>query len=71
MRTFYRPAIRTSRLQDIAYVNALDDQDTIVFLYLSPDFSNKVSRFQRNLTRCQRAGKSAGESATRSGYDVI
>ena len=71
MRTFYHLAIRASRLQDIAYVNAPDDQNTIVFLYLSADFSNKVSRLQINLARCQRAGKSAGQSATRSGYDVV
>ncbi len=46
--------------QPIRHVNTSDDQNTAVLANLPAHVRDEIVRFDLDLTRCQRAGKSAG-----------
>jgi hypothetical protein len=58
-------------LEVVPDVDPAQHQHTAVLLHLAGDFPDQIVIAKLDLARCQRAGKSARESATSRGDDVV
>lgn len=57
--------------QPVRHVNTPDDQNAAVLANLPADLSGEIVWLELNVARCQRAGKSARQSATCGRHHVI
>jgi hypothetical protein len=57
--------------EGVSYMNAPDDQDLVFDNNITTNFGREIPPADRDLTRFQRAGKSADQSATGCGDDII
>ena len=71
MHSLGRLLVLGSRLQAQNYVNAPDDQHSILGLHFTRRIRRQPPRRGINLTRLQRASKGPGESASRCRDDVV
>ena len=71
MHSLGRLLVLGTRLQAQDYVNAPDDQHSILGLHFTRRIRRQLPRRGINLTRLQRASKGPGESARRCRDDVV